>query len=70
MWDNAEVQLEETITYLWVTLDNQLKWKEHVKKLGGNCIAGLAKLRKISRDLPSVVKKAILCTDPPTPRLL
>ena len=30
--DNAEIQPVETVTYLGVTLDSQLKWKEHVKK--------------------------------------
>ena len=67
--DNAEIQPEETITYLGVTLDNQLKWKEHVKKLRGKCFAGLTKLRRISSDLPPVVKKKLLlCTDPATHR--
>jgi len=36
---NAEFRPEKTVTHLRVTLDDHLKWKEHIQKLRGKWFA-------------------------------
>ena len=33
---NTLFQPEKTVTHLGITLDDQLKWQEHIQKLRGN----------------------------------
>ena len=59
--NNLELQPEQSVVYLGVTLDDQLKWDDHVMKLRSKCFGGLAKLRRLW-DLPMTVrKKVVLC---------
>ena len=43
----AEFQPEKTATHLGFTLDDKLKWQEHIQKLRGKCFSGLARLRRV-----------------------
>jgi len=58
---NTEFQPEKTVTHLGVTLDDQLKWQEHIQKLRGKCFAGLAGLKRVCSDLPLDVRKKLYC---------
>ena len=50
-----------SVTHLRITLDDQLKWQEHIQKLRGKCFAGLARLKRVCRDLPLDVRKKLYC---------
>ena len=43
--NNVELHPEQSVVYLGVTLDDQLKWNDHIMKLRSKCFGGLAKLR-------------------------
>ena len=58
---NTEFQPEKTVIHLGVTLDNQLKWQEHIQKLRGKRFAGLARLKRVCRDLLLDVRKKLYC---------
>ena len=47
--------------YLGMTLDDQLKWNDHIMKLRSKCFGGLAKLRRLCKDLPMTVRKKLYC---------
>ena len=59
--NNIELQPEQSVVYLGVTLDDQLKWDDHVTKLRSKCFGGLAKLRRLCKDLPMIVRKKLYC---------
>ena len=56
-----ELQPETTVPYLGISLDYQLKWNEHIKKLRAKCFRGMAQLRRVCRDLPFAVRKKLYC---------
>ena len=64
---NAEFRPEKTVTHLRVTLDDQLKWKEHIQKLRGKCFAlqqAWLHLKEYTETYTlGCEKEAILCTD-------
>ena len=59
--NNIELQPEQSVVYLGVTLDDQLKWDDHVTKLRSKCFGGLAKLKRLCKDLPMTVRKKLYC---------
>lgn len=58
---DVELRPEQTVSYLGVSLDDQFKWKDHVKKIRSKCFMGLAKLRRVCKDLPMAVRKKLYC---------
>ena len=58
---DVELRPEQTVTYLGISLDDQFKWKDHVKKIRSKCFMGLAKLRRMCKDLPMAVRKKLYC---------
>ena len=59
--NNIELQPEQSVVYLGVTLDDQLKWDDHVMKLRSKCFGGQAKLRRLCKDLHMTVRKKLYC---------
>ena len=59
--NNVELQPEQSVVYLGVTLDDQLKWDDHVTKLRSKCFGGLAKLKQLCKDLHMTVRKKLYC---------
>ena len=59
--NNVELHPEQSVVYLGVTLDDQLKWNDHIMKLRSKCFGGLAKLRRLCKDLPMTVRKKLYC---------
>ena len=59
--NNVELHPEQSVVYLGVTLDDQLKWNDHIMKLRSKCFGGLAKLRRLCEDLPMTVRKKLYC---------
>ena len=59
--NNVELQPEQSVVYLGVTLDDQLKWDDHVTKLRSKCFWGLAKLRRLCKELPMTMRKKLYC---------
>ena len=47
----VEIARSESIRYLGVTVDSQLKWKEHIQHVRQKCFMSLSKLRRVSHFL-------------------
>ena len=59
--NNTELQPEQSVVYLGVTLDDQLKWDDHITKLRSKCFGGLEKLKQLCKDLHMTVRKKLYC---------
>ena len=49
--NNVEVHPEQSVVYLGVTLDDQLKWNDHIMKPRSKSFGGLVKLIRLCKDL-------------------
>ena len=48
----VDIACKGSIRYLGVTVDSQLKWKEHIQHVRQKCFMSLPKLRRVSHFLP------------------
>ena len=49
--NNIELHPEQSVVYLGMTLDEQLKWNDHIMKPRSKSFGGLVKLIRLCKDL-------------------
>ena len=54
-----ELERAKCVKSLGVFLDDGLKWREHVKELSRKCWAGLSRLKRFRKVLPTTLKKRL-----------
>ena len=54
-----ELERAKCVRSLGVFLDDGLKWREHVKELSRKCWAGLSRLKRFRKVLPTTLKKRL-----------
>ena len=59
MVEERELPQLESVKYLGVRIDRQLKWHLHVDRVRQLCMAKLALIRRSAAFLPSHVKKVL-----------
>ena len=56
---DEELQPQAVTTSLGVTIESELTWREHVKKMRQKCFVGLTKHRRIGRNVPMTTLKML-----------
>ena len=55
----VDIACKGSIQYLGVTVDSQLKWKEHIQHVRQKCFMSLSKLRRVSHFFPTPTRLKI-----------
>ena len=56
---NRELPKQESVKYLGVTTDKNLKWKMHIDGIRQKCLAKIAMIRRAGAYLPHDVRKML-----------
>ena len=54
--DNAQIPLDQTLKYLWVHFENNLKWSSHIAKISKKANKTLGMLRRCLKGAPEKLK--------------